>query len=257
MGTVPCKLIVDQIGQLFKCDPMTISSESYVKIRTPYTYPDGDVIELFYRDSPTGPLLTDFGETLRWLNGQTVSERRTKRHGELIADVCETHQVVLSKGHLSIRVPQPEMMAHAVTRLAQAAVRIGDLSFTFRGRLFESFDEEVEDFLVDRQIKVERRARVRGETKSWTVDLRAVPQPNREALVYTLSTESKAQVRRLTNDVVAAFYDLRHQRNGTHFISLFDDSVDVWDEADFKELESLSDVLVWSKPDDLVDRVAS
>ncbi len=257
MATLPCKLIVDQIGKLFKCDPMTISAESYVRIQTPYTYPDGDVIELFYRDSPSGPLLTDFGETLRWLSGQTVTERRTKRHNELIEDVCSTHRVKFDKGLLSIRVPKSEMMADAVMRLAQAALRIADLSFTFRGRLFESFDDEVADFLVDRQVTVERRAKVSGETKSWTVDLRVVPQPYHEALVYTLSTESKGLVRRLTNDVVAAFYDLRSQRDGKRFISLFDDSVDVWEEADFKELESLSEIAIWSKPDTFFERLAS
>lgn len=76
----PCELIALHAGALYKCAP----SGKYIRIRTPYLYPDGDVIDLYWRDG----IVTDVGETLRWLDGQTLSEKRTKRHMQLIDDVC-------------------------------------------------------------------------------------------------------------------------------------------------------------------------
>jgi hypothetical protein len=36
------------------------------------------------------------------------------------------------------------------------------------------------------------------------------------------------------------------------FLSLFDDTSDVWGEEDFRLVESVSDVCRWSQPDELV-----
>ena len=40
------------------------------------------------------------------------------------------------------------------------------------------------------------------------------------------------------------------------FISLFDDTADVWSEEDFKLVESISDIGRWSRPDEFVGLLA-
>jgi len=69
--------------------------------------------------------------------------------------------------------------------------------------------------------------------------------------MFTLSTETQGAARRLVEHVVTAYYDLQKKRNGTRFVSLFDDSVEVWKEEDFKLLDPLSEVQIWSKRDEL------
>lgn len=253
---LPCELIARYIGELYKCLP----ENDYIAIRTPYIFPDGDTIELYYHETSAGGQLTDFGETLRWLSGQTPAQRRTKRHISLIEDACSTHGVNFVDGQVSVPVPQPEMMAEAITRLAQAAIRITDVSFTFRARQFESFADEVEEFLIERSIPLERSYKIQGESQRlWTIDFRTM-RPNKASLIHTLSTGSRGQAKRLTEYVVTAFYDLRHLRTETppvNFISLVDDTIDVWEPEDFKLLESLSLVANWSRQDELLERLAA
>jgi hypothetical protein len=150
--------------------------------------------------------------------------------------------------------------------LAQAAIRITDVSFTFKGRQFESFAAEVEEFLIEKSISLERNYKIEGEsTRLWTIDFRTI-RPSKTSLIYTLSTGNRGQAKRLTDHVVAAFYDLRNIRASAQpightqpidFISLVDDTTDAWESEDFKLLESLSIVTSWSRQDEFLDRLAA
>jgi hypothetical protein len=44
---------------------------------------------------------------------------------------------------------------------------------------------------------------------------------------------------------------------GLVFLSLFDDTQGEWREEDFKLVEDLSDVVFWSKPEELIERIAA
>jgi hypothetical protein len=44
-NTSPCEEIASTIGELFSCS----SVGEYTRIRTPYLYPDGDVVDLFLK----------------------------------------------------------------------------------------------------------------------------------------------------------------------------------------------------------------
>jgi hypothetical protein len=66
--TTPCELIAQQLGLLFTCTPMS----EYIRIETPFLYPDGDIIDVFSQERDDHRLLTDLGETQRWLKMQTA-----------------------------------------------------------------------------------------------------------------------------------------------------------------------------------------
>ena len=77
----------------------------------------------------------------------------------------------------------------------------------------------------------------------------------RSSLVYVLNTGSRAAANRVTDHVVAAWYDLNHHSIGPErlqFVSLFDDTADVWDDEDFRRVEDLSKVVLWSRPEELI-----
>lgn len=127
MKTV-CQEIANNIGGLFSC---TEAANGYVRIRTTYLYPDGDIIDLFYKKLESGEIiLTDLGETLRWLRMQSISRERSKQQNLLINDICQTHGIEPPRlGMLFVRA-KPQSLVDEMTQLAQVCMRVADLSFT-------------------------------------------------------------------------------------------------------------------------------
>jgi hypothetical protein len=75
-----------------------------------------------------------------------------------------------------------------------------------------------------------------------------------------LSTGSRAAARGVAEHVLAAWYDLSHLKigpQGLSFLSLFDDTLDIWTIEDFKLVGDLSEVIFWSKPDEFLQKLAA
>lgn len=253
-ATNPCAELERGLGELFVCTPHA----EFQRIRTPYLYPDGDHIDLFCKSSDGVVTVSDLGETNRWLRTQTLSPRRSPKQSALIADIALTHGVEFFKGMLQARCRPGDSIAATVTRVAQAALRVSDIWFTFRTRAVESVADEVADFLVERQFAFERAEKLAGRSgRAWVVDFH-VRTPERSSLVYVLSTGSRSTARGVAEHVLAAWYDLNHLAAGPEalgFVSLFDDTADVWTPEDFKLVEPLSAVVRWSEPDRLIEQL--
>ena len=257
MNPTPCDHIAENIGELFDCSPLG----GYTRIRTPYLYPDGDVIDLFLSQIDGGSsTLTDLGETLGWLRTQTVSERKTDRQRHLIEDVCLTHGVELYRGMLMLRVKNLDDMAEAISRLSQAALRVSDLWFTFRNQAAASINDEVEEFLADREIGFERGERLVGRSgRTWRVDFHT-RTTEKSALINVLSTGSRPSARRLAEHTLATWHDLSNLRLGPEslrFVSLFDDELNIWAPEDFMLVEDVSEIAYWSRKDEFVELLTS
>jgi hypothetical protein len=254
-----CDQLSREIGELFSCTQV----DSHVRIRTPFLYPDGDVIDLYLKQSESSGVpatLSDLGESLRWLRMQSVSQKRTKKQQSLIDDVTLSEGVELFRGMLSIRVRPGERLAEAVVRLAEACIRVADLWFTFRTRTVQMVTDEVEELLQERQIPFSRGERLVGRSgRSWTIDFHT-RTPTRSSLVCVLATGSKAAARPVTEHVLATWHDLSHMQAGPEslqLVSLFDDTTDVWAPEDFRLLETISSVARWSRPDEFGELVAA
>lgn len=247
-----CKDFQGGLGDLYVCQ----SHGEYHRIRTPYLYPDGDNIDVFCKPQGSLTLVTDLGETTRWLRMQTVSPRRSPKQKALIEDACLTHGVEFYQGMLLARCKMGNNLSAVVLRVAQAALRISDLWFTFRTRSVESVADEVADFLLERKLHFQRGEKLVGRSgKTWTPDFH-VRSIQRSSLVYVLSTGSRSAARSVVNHVHTAFFDLNQLVAGPealHFVSLFDDTADIWEDEDFRLAEQLSTVARWSRPDEFVD----
>lgn len=247
-----CTEFSNGVSTLFICTP----HGQYQRIRTPYLYPDGDNIDVFCKPKGNVVVVSDLGETTRWLRMQTVSPRRSPKQKVLIEDACVTHGVEFYRGMLVARTRPGDRLADVVIRVAQAALRVSDVWFTFRTRSVESVSDEVADFLTERQFPFDRGEKLAGRSgRVWTPDfhVRAV---HRSSLVYVLSTGSRSAARSIVNHVHTAFFDLNHLAAGPEalkFVSLFDDLADVWSDEDFRLAEQLSTVTRWSQPDQFAD----
>jgi hypothetical protein len=251
----PCDAITEQIGLLFSCSPVN----QYTRIQTPFLYPDGDIIDIFYTEKEDVAILTDLGETLRWLRMPTVAQRRSRRQRQLIADICLNHNIELYRGMLTTRVRRPEDLASGIMRLSQGILRVSDLWFTLRNKAGESIADEVEDLLQERQIAFERSPRVSGRSATvWRPDFQ-IRREKHSSLVRVLSTGSRAATHDLVARTSAMWHDLSYLTVGPealHFVSLFDDTLDVWDEEDFRLVEDISDIAYWSRADEFLEKVA-
>ena len=249
MNTNICKEIQRQIGEQFTCTELG----DYLRIRTPYLYPDGDNIDLFCKSKGDTITVTDLGETTGWLRMQSLSLRRSPKQNRLIADVLTTHGVELYRGMLLARCRPDEQLAAVVSRVAQASLRVSDLWFTLRIRAVESITDEVADYLTECDLPFVRSEKLSGRSgRGWTVDFH-IRTHERSSLVYVLSTANRSAANRVTEQIVAAWYDLHHFAAGPealHFVSLFDDTSDVWTSDNFRLMEQLSTVSYWSRPDE-------
>jgi hypothetical protein len=247
-----CQEFSNGLGALFTCTP----HGGYQRIRTPYLYPDGDNIDIFCKPQGDITLVSDLGETSRWLRMQSISLKRSPKQKALMEDVCLTHGVEFYKGMLLARCRPGEQLASVSFRVAQAALRMSDLWFTMRTRSVASVTDEVTDFLTDRRLPFERGEKLAGRSgRVWTPDFH-VRTVHRSSLVYVLSTGSRSAARSVVNHVHTAFFDLNHLAAGPEalcFVSLFDDTADVWSEEDFRLADQLSAVARWSQPDEFAE----
>lgn len=256
MNVAPCEIIGQSLGELFSCAIVN----GYTRVRTPFLYPDGDVIDLFVQEQHGVFTVTDLGETLRWLKMQSLSAKRSPRQQKLIEDVTLNHGLELFRGMLVARARTRDELSTVIVRVAQGALRVADIWFTMRTRAVESVTDEVEQFLTDNVVPFERSPQFPGRSgRLWRPDFHT-RTPNRSALVYVLSTGSRAAARAVSEHVLASCYDLSNLRVGPEalrFVSLFDDTMDVWSDQDFNLLRDLSVITRWSRPDEFYQSIAA
>ena len=178
---------------------------------------------------------------------QSLATRRSPNQNRLISDTCITHGVEFYQGMLQARCHPDDDLANVFTRVAQAALRVSDLE--------ESVPGEVAEYLAENGLEHECAKGITGRSlRVWNVDFH-VRTVGRSSLVYVLNTGSRAAANRIIDHVVATWYDLNHHSVGPEalqFVSLFDDTADVWGDEDFRRVEDLSKVALWSRREELI-----
>ena len=245
-----CASVGRTLPPLFVCSP---APQEGVRVRTPMLYPDGEVVDVFILERGSGYTVTDFGDALGWLWLQSISQRRSGRQEILVQDVCRTLRIELFHDQLVLRQVGEDTLGEAVVRVAQAVVRVSDLWFTFRSQSFQNTADEVDEWLREKQIPFDRQVQKQGRSaQNWTIDFETYTD-NRTSLVFLLSTGSRGTVRRLAEHVLAGCVDLSHlkvNQSGLAFVSLFDDTEDVWRPEDFNLVDEHSEIARWSRPDE-------
>lgn len=93
-------------------------------VKTPYLYPDNDVIDIFIKEKEEGLLLTDLGETIGWLLNRSISD---SLNDQFIADTLAIYNVQRYRGLLIKRVDdsQPlDTLFTAIDELCQAIIHL-------------------------------------------------------------------------------------------------------------------------------------
>jgi len=94
--------------------------------------PDGDVLDLFAVEEKAGTLLlTDEGETLRWLRGQWIEKMLPAAIRDQVSNICQMHTIELWQGQLRV-ITEEAQIAGQLMQLAQASMRVADLWFLLK-----------------------------------------------------------------------------------------------------------------------------
>ncbi len=246
-----CGKLTRELPSLFEC---SIHREREVRVHTPLLFPDGGLVDVFVTEQDGQFIISDYGDALSWLRMQSATGSLTPNQQSLIDDVRETLGIERHHGQLELRDVRVEELADAVSRLAQAVVRVADIWYTFRTRSRHSVADEVNDWLREQNFDVERSLRYEGKSgRSWQIDF-SVTYAGQRSSVFLLSTGSKAAARQVSEHVFTGCSDLRSSEIGAQslqFISLFDDTLDVWRDEDFNLLQEVSKTAYWSRPDEL------
>lgn len=91
---------VEDASPLFECSP---GAKEGVRLRTPFLYPDGGVIDVFVLQRDGRLEVTDFGEALGWLRMQSVGGQLSPKQRRMIEDVCLTLGIEFFRGQLVLR----------------------------------------------------------------------------------------------------------------------------------------------------------
>jgi hypothetical protein len=245
----PCIDIENNIGKLFSCSPVG----DFIRIRTPYVYPDGDIIDIFFKEKINIKTLTDLGETTRWLRLQAVSKERSHKQERLIQDICLTHGVEFYRGMLMIRLSNPNesrSLSEALVDLSEAVIRVSDLWFTQTNRDNKSIIDEIEEYLKISKVPYQRDLKIQGVSGSIWKPHFHTNTDTVSAYTFVLSSSSKNAAPGIAYRVVTAWYDLRNLKEirgqNIKFISLFNDLSNIWTNEDYKLLQDLSEITYWS-----------
>ncbi len=245
-----CESLRGGLPALFEC---ALEPQGGVRVRTPLLYPDGGGVDVFVLERAGTHVVTDHGDALGWLRMQSAGGKLSPKQRRLIDDVLLTVGVEVEQGQVRLRCEDPGELPDVIQRVAQAVVRVSDIWFTFRTRSAESIAEEVDDWLRERAFEYERAVRRSGGSgRDWTIDYQIV-SGSHTALLFLLSSGSRAAARRISEHVLAGCFDLRHLADAgeASLISLFDDTTDVWQAEDLNLVEAVSETVMWSRPDEL------
>lgn len=251
-----CHLIKAQlesvIPSLFSCE----EGEGFVTLKTPFFYPDGDRIELFLKPKADRILVTDFGETLRYLNGYGFEMKNSRNRLELFDDALKALGITHFRGALYASVADPSEIPEASMRLAQAITRVCDLLYTARARTPALFKDEVRELLEWHRFDIEEDyIVVGGSQRVYEVDF-AVRVKSSIRLVKLVSPSSVSSTRAVIDRVICMWFDISQvvQERDCR-ISLLDDLSVTWKPEDMRLFSLASRVFTWSDRDSFIQNL--
>jgi hypothetical protein len=228
-----------------------------LRLSTPFRYPDGSFVDLFLGDSGDvyAPIrVTDLAQTAAYLLDVHVKPWATQKRKQIVEDVCRALAVERNDGELLVRLKaedlSTEALSDAMVRVAQACIRVADLSYTQRLRAATPVREEVEEFISGDDVGVEPFVSLPGRfNKDVSIDFRTRGR-RVKSLILTLSTQNATAAHGVSNEVFRKWYDLEPQRASYQFLTIFDSTTNAIRDDDLARIGEVSTVLAFPAQED-------
>ena len=162
----PCTGLVDAYLKQLSNEFVVTNFDSGCYITTPFTRPDGEVIEFEASSMPNGQTrLSDMGDTFGYLyvNGLALTRTTVNR----ARDIVRGYGVALERNALVLG-GAPELTGEDVHRLIQASLAVGSLIHGRRSASRLVFDDEVESFIIQTGVTYDSDFSVPGSRERHT-----------------------------------------------------------------------------------------
>lgn len=258
---INCDILNDltTISLVKSCD---VVASGAIRMATPFTFPNGSFIDLFL--VPSSPMfpsytLTDYGYTALYLDEIGFNLWQTKKRRQVIADVCEQLDVQQDSGQFVIPLKDENFtdLGLQMARLAQACIRLVDLSFTQRMQNVSEFTSAVEEFLAVKHFDYEPDPEFNGKFGTLVKLDFAVRGRHSGSLVQTFSTANPTTTHTASNEIFRKWFDLRELRQ-ERFVTVVDANAEGIKREDLNRLAELSTVFSYpNEQDELAEVLAA
>ena len=127
-------LIGDAVrGDLHEMFEFFPAAEGAVGVNAVLTYPDREEVQVWVLERDGEYLVTDHGEACGWLFRQGYAAELTAQQKSLVESVRRQLWLESDDGPLVARCPTLDAVPYAILRVALAAVRVADISYTCGG----------------------------------------------------------------------------------------------------------------------------
>jgi hypothetical protein len=225
--------------------------KGHVRLETRFTYPDRSSIDLFIKNPmQTGGalVLSDLGQTTNWLSDLLIKPWQSKKRVRFVEDTLHVLAVQEANGALETDFTMTqESLLDAAVRLAQACVRVADLTFTKRSTTQVYAAEEIEEIISDADLEYETNVALAGRNGNViTVDF-LVHGKKRTSALIALSSQSQTSAHPVANEVFRKMYDLAVPERQEQRVTVWDDRFDVYKAEDLDRIRDFSEVIALSE----------
>ncbi|HWN68210.1 MAG TPA: DUF1828 domain-containing protein [Haliangium sp.] len=259
--------VQQQLGDRSFVRTIDVVPRGHIRIMTGLLYPDGSSVDVFIVNdttaSPTGgqpvqPLrLSDLGQTVAWLLDVGVRPWLSKKRQAFVEDVLRLYDVRQGGGELTLDARPGEDLAVGILRLAQACIRVADLTFTRRASLQSPFSDDVEEVLADAELGFDVGAELMGRKGTTVrVDYLVTGQTRRSA-VLALSALNAQSAHHSANEIFRKWYDLDVPGRDHENVTVYDDRQPFHREEDLERLQDFSAVIPFSEKQTLIEVLAA
>lgn len=246
------------LGELYTVE----ARGEFVQITTPYLLPDNDCVTLYCRIEGDAIRVTDLGETCHcWLAMEMLAVPDPPNLDETIDQICAGFGVEHENGEIfvSFNPNSPigcwtNSLAGVVARVTNAVIRVSDLWYSFRPKLSRTVNADVADFLQKQGLAFTRSETHKGCSGDEIAVTFSVDAGEVRSLIMVLDTGIPSLSELMVESAAKQWMELKHltESNGNiQFVTLFDDTSDLWSERHYQKLKPLSVVAKWSQPENL------
>lgn len=229
--------------------------ENRLWVISPYSYPDGDLIEVVIVEGRNERVkVSDFGETIRHLADLGFDPRGTKKGQYLLEDILKRFDIEIERGQIQKRASK-HALGQIMFDVICACLAVAGLSYLSRAYQPATFEQEVAHYLTEHKVIFENKLTVTGSTgKRYKVDFYLPHIDGREGMMQALSPKSIQGVKRVVDSTFRLWSDLGNNR---WFGTLMDDRIIKWKSEDIELLKRVSKVHFWQQRDDLLKDIVS
>lgn len=226
MTEIFCNLVVEQLISHLESSFEIQPFENGCIIVSPFTYSDLASIEFAIEPIGGGYLLTDHGETLNMLfvSGLTVEPNRQLLNQ--VQHIANARGVQFERSALSV-IASEEQLGEAAYQLLDAIQAVGFLIYKRKSHIYTTFDDEVEEFLIENEVVYDTDKIVRGRAN--THKLKFFVNSNRNLLLEPISAATIPSARNKAKAAAYKFMDIREVIPSYRFTVIVDDREKRWE----------------------------